>query len=124
MKNILFIFVAILAFSGSGLITHFYYRTDNLSLRYNLWKVGLWPRPDHLAGALLADKQGENVIRGMTKDEIRELFPAAHEEPANEYQRRYEKWDIKGRDHLWLNDWELIVFFEDGRAQGISLMKG
>lgn len=123
MKHILFICVAVVAFGGSGLFTNLYYRTDDLSLRYNLWKAGVWPAPHNLAWAMVADNHGKYIV-GMSKDEIIELFPSAHEGAANKYQADYEKWDIKGREHLWLNDQELIVFFEDGRAQGISLMKG
>jgi len=124
MKHFFGILIFLAAFGSTALLSHFDQRTDDLSLRYNLWKVGMWPPPKHLAGALIADSDGDRIIRGMTREEIRSLFPHAHEGPANEYQQRYEKWDIKGREHLWLNDWELIVFFENGRATSISLMKG
>jgi hypothetical protein len=129
MKYLLAIFVFITAFCGTALLSHLDKRGDDLSLRYNLWKTGLWPAPDHLAWSLYVDGSG-SFIRGMSKDEIKALFPGAHEGPAHEgewlhdYEERYVKWDIRGQEHLWLDYNEIVVFFKNGRAKSMSLMHG
>lgn len=129
MKHVLAIFVFLIAFDSGSALGHLYERTDDLSLRYNLWKVGLWPAPDHLACSLMADDRGL-YIKGMSKDEIMALFPGAHEGPAHagewlhDYEAQYEKSDIRGREHLWLDHDRIVVFFENGRVTGLSYMKG
>lgn len=95
MKKTLVIAIVLAALCGGSLFTHLWYRTDDLSLRYNLWKVGLGPAPDHLAWSLMADGHGA-PLRGMTKDEIKALFPGAHEGPSHEgslheYEKQYNK---------------------------------
>jgi hypothetical protein len=124
MKKILFLSIAFVTFCGSGIFTHFYQRDDQYSLRYNLWKIGLHPMPSDIIRSLMSDPQRNELIRGKTKEEIKRMFPGFHEEAANEYQARYEKWDIKGREHLWYGESEVIIFLENGIATDLSLMKG
>jgi len=115
--------VALLAFNSGSLLSHAYERTDKLSLRYNLWKIGLWPAPHHLAGSLMSDNQG-SYIKGMSKEEVRALFPGAHGGGwLHDYELQYKR-DIRGREHLWLDRGDIIVFFENGRVTSMSLMKG
>jgi len=127
MKQTLAIWLFIVAFSGSSLFTELWYRTDDLSLRYNLWKVGLWPRPEHLLGSLIADRGGP--LRYMTKEEIIELFPEAHENAEhgtgerNKFEKRYMN-DIHGGEHLWLCPNDVIVIFENGKFEYLFLAKG
>lgn len=124
MRKILFLLVAFIAFSTSGIFTHFYNRTDNLSLRYILWKKGVYPYPSDIIGhALLADPNRNNLVAGKSKEEIKKLFPTAHEEPINQYQKYYEK-ELVGKEHLWLGDGETIIFLKDGVGDIVNLMKG
>ncbi len=124
MKKFLLISVALITFAFSGLFSHFYNRTDDLSLRYILWKNNLWSYPsDIIAGGVIADKKRDSFVRGKTKAEVKQLFPTAHEEAVNDYQKYYEK-ELKGKDYLWLGDLGTIIFFENGVGERISIMKG
>lgn len=129
MKYLFAIFVFMTTFCSTALLSHFDRRTDDLSLRYNLWKVGLWPAPDHLASSLMADGHGL-YIKGMSKDEVKALFPGAHEGPGHgggrrhDFEAAYDKQDIRGREHLWIDPNDMVVFFENGRATRLSYMKG
>lgn len=125
MKKILLILIALSAFSLSGIFTHFYNRTDDLSLRYILWKKGVHPYPSKIIRtALVADTYRNGLIRGKTKEEIKQMFPTAREESVNDYQKMYENTDLKVKDYLWLDDHHVVFFFENGAATEIGLMKG
>lgn len=90
MKKFLWILLAISTFVASETFTHFYNRTDDLSLRYNLWKVGLYPYPtDHIAHALISDRKRNDFIKGKTKEEIKKIFPNAREEFLTDGQKHY-----------------------------------
>jgi hypothetical protein len=124
MKKILLLTVAFITFAASGVFTHFYHRSDNLSLRYNLWKHGLHPMPSDVVWSINADPNRSDLIRGKTKEEIKSLFPDFHEQPVTESQTRYVKWDIKGREHLWFGETDLIIFLENGTGEEMYYMKG
>lgn len=126
MKKFFLISVALITFAFSGLFAHFYNRTDDLSLRYILWKNNLWSYPsDIIASAVIADKKRDSFVRGKTKEEVKKLFPTAYEESVNDYQKRYEKeLKLKGKEYLWFSDWGVIIFFENGVGEDISIMKG
>jgi hypothetical protein len=129
MKQTLGVALFVFAFGGASIFTELWYRTDDLSLRYNIWKVGLWPRPDSLAWSLMADSHGV-YLKGMTKDEIKALFPGAHEgpshfgEPLYKYEEQYNQWDIRDKEHLWLDEGHLAAFFIDGRFEYLANMEG
>lgn len=124
MKKILFLLVAFFAFSISGTFTHFYNRTDDLSLRYIFWKKGAYPYPSDIIGhALIADRNRDNLVAGKSKEEIKKLFPSAHEEPISEYQKYYER-ELVGKEHLWLADGATIIFLKDGVGDTVDIMKG
>lgn len=124
MKKFFLISVALITFAFSGLFAHFYNRTDDLSLRYILWKNNLWSYPsDIIASAVIADKKRDFFVRGKNKEEVKRIFPMAHAESTNDYHKMYEK-ELKCKDYLWLNDWGVIIFFENGVGERISIMKG
>jgi hypothetical protein len=124
MKRIFLVFVVLFTFSSSGIIAHLYNRTDDLSLRYILWKNGLYSYPTDIIGqSVIADKNRNNLINGKTKEEIKQIFPNAHEESINDYQRSYEK-ELIGREYLWLGDNGVIIFLRNGKGKEISIMKG
>lgn len=123
MKSILLLAAAFFTFASSGLLAHFYNRTDDGSLRYVLWKKGLHPYPsDIISHAVYADRNRDELISGKTKDEVRTLFPEVYES-LDDYQKTYEK-ELSGRDYLWLGKYGVIIFFKDGVGHEISLMKG
>ena len=79
-KNVLLIALAFSTFAASGLCAHFYNRSDDRSLRYVLWKKGLHPYPSEIiVHAVLADRDRDGLIRGKTKQEVKDLFPDASE---------------------------------------------
>ncbi|HRH41156.1 MAG TPA: hypothetical protein PKY82_05885 [Pyrinomonadaceae bacterium] len=124
MKKLLLFSIALFSFAFCGIFTHFYNRTDDLSLRYNLWKIGLYPYPsDHIANAIIADRNGEKLIRGKTKEQIKQIFPTAHEDSRNEYQKMYEK-ELVDNEYLWLGDMGVVIILENGVGKEISIMKG
>lgn len=124
MKKLLPVAVAFFTFAASGLFAHLYNRTDDLSLRYILWKKGFHPRPaDILPGAMLSDRNGNESVFGKTKEEIKEWFPDVHEKSINDYQRMYDK-ELAGRDYLWIGESDVIVVFKDGQAERLRIMKG
>lgn len=125
MRKILFVLIALFAFSFSGVLTHLCNREDDKSLRYILWKKGVHPYPSEIIRtALCADIHRNELIRGKTKEEIKQMFPNAQEESVNDYQKRYESTDLKGKDYLWLDENHVVFFFENGLATEIGLMKG
>lgn len=125
MKKVLLILITLSAFSFSGIFTHFYNRTDDLSLRYILWKKGVHPYPSEIIRtALVADNDRNDLIRDKTKEEIKQIFPTAHEESVNDYQKMYETTDLIGTDYLWMDDQHVVIFFENGLATEVGLMKG
>lgn len=124
MKKFLFIFVALLAFTSSIAFEHFYSRNDDLSIRYILWKHSLYPYRNEFIGGVIADRHFQNQLVGKTKAEILQIFPNAHEEAKHDSQRLYEKVDLIGREYLWLGDGMTVIFFENGFATYVGLMKG
>ena|SRR5688500_8828678 len=124
MKKILLILVAFSAFSFSGILTHFYNRTDDLSLRYILWKNNLYLYPsDIIWQSLIADSNRNDLIHGKSKEEIKRIFLTAHEESINDYQKMYER-ELSGKDYLWLGDWGVVFLFEKGLGKEVKIMKG
>jgi len=124
MRKILILLVGFSAFSISGIFTHFYNRTDDRSLRYILWKKGVHSYPsDIIWQALIADRDRNSLVVGKSKEEIKGIFPTAHEEPINEYQKRYEK-ELIGKEHLWLGDWGVVIFLKNGVGDIVTIMKG
>jgi hypothetical protein len=124
MKRIFLVFVVLFTFSSSGIIAHLYNRNDDLSLRYILWKNGLYSYPtDTIWQSVIADRNRNNLIDGKTKEEIKKIFSNAHEESINDYQKSYEK-ELKGREYLWLGDWGVIIFLKNGIGEDIAVMKG
>ncbi|HQU85183.1 MAG TPA: hypothetical protein PKY59_18735 [Pyrinomonadaceae bacterium] len=123
MKVILFIVLAFCTFGSSALFTHLYHREDDMSLRYMLWKKGLYPRPDDiLITAVNADRERGKLIYGKSKDEIRQIFPNANKTAVSEYQKFYER-ELVGTDYLWLDDLHIIVF-ENDKSVDLRLIKG
>lgn len=124
MNKVLLILITLLTFTFGGILAHFYNRTDDLSLRYVFWKKGLYPYPaDIIWQGFIADQDRDELIRGKSKDEIKQLFPTAHEEAVNDYQKQYEK-QLAGKEYLWLGDWGVVILFENGTAESVSVMKG
>jgi hypothetical protein len=125
MKHLLAIFVFLIAFISGSVLSHLYERADNLSLRYNLWKVGLWPVSDQRAYSIMSEN-----IKGMSKEEVRAVFPGAHDRPAHEgewlhdYEAGYESGTYGAVNILWLDYNEIVVFFENGRVTKWSYLKG
>lgn len=67
MKKLILIFVSLITFAIGGTLTYFNNRTDDMSLRYNLWKLGVYPYPsDHIAHAVISDQKRHN-LRVMTR---------------------------------------------------------
>jgi len=124
MKAILLIVIAFFTFASSGLFAHFYNRTDDLSLHYILWKKGLGSYPSNIIGhAVISDRDRDELVRGKTKEEIRQIFPDVHHESINENQKMYDK-DLIGRDYFRLGKSNVIIFFKDGLGYEISTLKG
>lgn len=126
MKRFLLIFVALFSFAMSGTLTYFYQRTDDYSLGYNLWKIGLYYYPvDHIYPALVADRNRDSLIKGKTIEEIKKIFPEAHSESVTESQKYYIR-ELKERkeEHLWLGESNMIIFLNNGVGNYISIMKG
>jgi hypothetical protein len=129
MKKVMAIALFLGALCGGLLVHNLYYRTDALSLRYNLWKIGLWPVPNDLVSSLNADAHGA-YLKGKTKDEIKALFPGAHERPSHlggrlyEVERSYDRDIIRGKEHLWLDTYDTVAFFKDGRFDYLLIMAG
>lgn len=124
MTKKLLIAIAVFNFAFGGIFTHFYRREDDLSLRYVLWKKGLHPyASDIVEHAFLADKNRVDLISGKSKEQIRQIFPSAHEEAINDYQRFYLK-ELADKDYLWLGDWGTVIFLRDGVVESVSCMKG
>lgn len=123
MKIILFLALASFTFGSSALFTHLYQREDDMSLRYMLWKKGLYPRPDDiLITAINADPERGRIIYGKSKAEIRQFFPGANKNAVSRYQKFYER-ELAGTDYLWLDDLHIIVF-ENDESVDLRLMKG
>ncbi|HMT09151.1 MAG TPA: hypothetical protein PKA82_14195 [Pyrinomonadaceae bacterium] len=118
------IFIGILAFTSSATINYFYKRGDDLSIRYILWKHNLYPYRSEFVGGVIADRHFQDQLVGKTKDEILRIFPDLRAEPVNEFQEFYARTDLVGREHLWFGDKLTVMFFENGKATYIGLMKG
>lgn len=89
-----------------------------------MWKSNLYPYPsDIIWQAVIADKNRDNLIRGKSKQDVRQIFPTAHEEAINDYQKSYEK-ELSGKEYLWLGDWGVIILFENGVGKEVNVMKG
>lgn len=124
MKKILLIFVVLTAFGSSIAFDHFYRRNDDLSIRYVLWKHNLYPYRSEFVGGVVADRGFQAQLAGKRKDEILRVFPDAHEDAWHEFQKHYENTDLVGREYLWLGDEMTVIFFENGLATHVGLMKG
>jgi hypothetical protein len=123
-KYLIAIIIGVLAFSSSATFSYFYQRGDDLSIRYILWKHSLYPYRSEFVGGVIADRQFQNQLVGKTKDEMLRIFPDLHSEPVNEFQEFYARTDLVGREHLWFGDKLTVMYFENGRATYIGLMKG
>lgn len=124
MRKFLLFLATFAAFFSSGLFTHFYNRDDDLSLRYLLWKSGVHPYPTEIIGhALIADKNGDRLVSGKSKSEILTLFPNAHKESINDYQKQYET-ELAPSEYVWIGDSNVVILFSNGLAERVSVMKG
>jgi len=123
IKIILFVVLAFFTFGSSAFFVHFYQREDDMSLRYMLWKNGLYPRPDDiLITAVNAERERGKIIYGKSKEEIRQIFPNAGRTAVSEYQKFYER-ELVNIDYLWIDDLHIIVF-ENDKSVDLRLIKG
>lgn len=123
MKKKFFISVALISFIGSAIAAGLF-DSEHRPFRYRLWKVGLHPYSSSLvARAIISDEDANRFVKGKSKEEIKRIFPDAHEAAINEYQKYYDK-ELKERECLWIGEQDVVIFLRDGVGDYISVMKG
>ncbi len=116
--------ICLIIVACSALLIHLEGRRDDMSLRYILWKKGLYSYPhDHIAGAMFADNQGRKLLAGKTKSEVMKLFPNTYSDARTDCQNYYEK-ELIREEYLWFDDDCLYISFKDGKAEFVNVMKG
>jgi hypothetical protein len=101
--------------------------SDSRNVRYVLWKIDLIEaHPDVVAAGMIADRNREALVVGMTRVQIqkrfRALLPLARVSP---YLRGcYEKSPWHGRDVGFIDQSPLMVVFEADQAVALVLCKG
>jgi len=98
---------------------------DHRSLRYLLWKRGLYPYPQGIiATALTLDVHRDELVRGLTKEQLLKLFPDAHE-AAWEVNQAYHDRELHaaGIDYLWLGTTPMAIVLEGGKGSWIAFEK-
>lgn len=125
-KIITLVLLVCITFISSVILIHLYSRTDDLSLRYNLWKMRVYPyQPDHIPFSVLADQNRHVLIKGKSINEIKKIFPNAHENSITEQQKQYvSELSKDNREYLWIGDTNIIIFLKEGVGDYINIMKG
>ncbi len=116
----------ILAVFVFGAMAIWYAYDDHKSLRYVLWKQGLHRYPSTImTKAVGLDLKRDDLVRGLTKEQLLVRFPDAHEGAAVPSQEWYER-QLNDRqvDHLWIGASHLAIVLRDGRGDSIAFMKG
>src|SRR5215203_998410 len=122
MKRELSVLVVLISFMISAIGVGLF-DSEHRPFRYRLWKAGLHPYSSRLvAQAIISDEDADGFIRGKSKEQIKRIFPDAHEVAINEYQKYYDK-ELKGREYLWIGEQDVIIFLKNGVGNYVSVMK-
>ncbi len=113
MKKVVLVLLLIIAAPISVILIHLYYRTDDLSLRYRLWKNGLYPyQKDVFLNPMYSDPNRNNLIKGKTKEQIMQIFPDSHEAPLKPSQYVYPNSNCD--EAVWLGGSQLVICLSNG----------
>lgn len=101
--------------------------SDHKSLRYVLWKRGLYKMNLDIAADLMTgDSDRERIVVGKTKRELHEKFGyLLSSEDASPYLRAcYQSSPWRDRDVLFIRRSPWMVVFDKDRAANLVLIKG
>ena len=99
---------------------------DPRDLRYQAWKVGLYPlRIDAALNAMINDSHRDSLVVGKTSEELDRRFGSVSPVPGNTYVKYcYENSPYRGTSVLFIRNSNWMVLMKDGVADGLLLAKG
>jgi len=99
---------------------------DPKSLKYVMWKAGLYKMdPDLAVSIMVGDNQRDKLVVGKTKEQLRnrfgELLPLSD---VSQYYRDGYNLYWAGKDVLFIRNSPWMIVFDHDRATNLILMKG
>jgi hypothetical protein len=99
---------------------------DPRDLRYQGWKLGLYPlRIDAALNVMINDSHRDSLVVGKTSEELDRRFGSVSPVPGNTYVKNcYENSPYRGTSVLFIRNSNWMVLMKDGVADGLVLAKG
>lgn len=120
-----------IAFALAGVLLYgpisFYIETRHFTPGYVAWKYRGEPLPPmlELSQNLIRDKKRDDLVRGLTVEQVRAKFGDLRTKNFTDIQKLHEQHDaFKQHPHAWIGETQWIVNFDNGKATGLDLVKG
>jgi hypothetical protein len=99
---------------------------DPRDLRYQAWKLGLYPlRIDAALSVMINDSHRDSLVVGKTREELERRFGSVSPVPGNIYVKYcYENSPYRGTSALFIRNSNWMVLMKGGFANGLVLAKG
>jgi len=99
---------------------------DPRDLRYQAWKLGVYPlRIDDALDIMIRDPHRNSVVIGKTKDQLANRFGFVSSAQGNSYVRYcFDNSPYRGKSVLFIRNSNWMVLMNDGIADGLLLAKG
>lgn len=99
---------------------------DPRDLRYQAWKLGLYPlKLDAALNIMINDSHRDALVVGKTNEELDRRFGSVSPVPGNTYVKYcYENSPHRGTSVLFIRNSNWMVLMKDRIADGLVLAKG
>jgi hypothetical protein len=99
---------------------------DPRDLRYQAWKIGLYPlEVDQALNMMIGDSDRDAIVIGKTKQQLDRKFGTLSPVPGNAYIKHcYENSPYRGSSVLFVRNSNWMVRMKDGIAESLVLAKG
>jgi hypothetical protein len=99
---------------------------DPRDLRYQAWKLGLYPlRIDAALNMMINDPHRNTLVVGKTNEELARRFGSVSPVPGNNYIKNcFENSPYRGSSVLFIRNSNWMVLMKDRVADGLVLAKG
>jgi hypothetical protein len=99
---------------------------DPRDLRYQAWKLGVYPlRIDDALGLMTGDPHRDSLVIGKTKEQLVSRFGSVSPTPGNDYVKYcYDNSPYRGKSVLFIRNSNWMVLMKDSVADSLVLAKG
>lgn len=99
---------------------------DPRDLRYQAWKLGVYPLGiDDALDTMIEDPHRDSIVIGKTKEQLASRFGFVSSAPGNGYIKYcFDNSPYRGKSVLFIRNSNWMVLMKDGTADGLVRAKG